>query len=274
MNVMKSDQEGTNAGYYMLLGARLDALSDRDVVDLMKETIDHGESRIIGHHNMHSLYLMHHDPKMREFYACADHIYIDGMALILLGRVLGLPLRQEDSATYLEFLPLLASEAARQQWRIFFLGAQVGVADAAAAKLRMRYPGIQFQTHHGHFNMQRGSEDNQRVLEAIKAYSPHIVMVGMGMPRQEEWVVENRGDITANIISTTGAIMDYVAGVKAAAPRWLRPLYMEWYYRLLTEPVRLWRRYLVEPWFVLGLIIRWHSLHARGATTTDFTNDD
>src|ERR1700680_97483 len=270
VNTVEFEQEVANKRSYLFLGARLDALSDLDVVHVILKTIERGESRIIGNHNMHSLYLWHHEPKMQTFYACADYAYIDGMLLTFLGRIFGLPLRRADSATYLEFLPCLARIAVEQQWRIFFLGARAGVADAAAEKLRKQYPGLQIQTHHGHFDLEQQSNDNQKVLSEINAYSPHILMVGMGMPRQEVWIAENRQHVKANIISSTGAIMDYIAGVKSAAPRWLRPLYLEWSSRLLTEPTRLWRRYLVEPWFLLRLIARRCVVGASQSVATHF----
>jgi N-acetylglucosaminyldiphosphoundecaprenol N-acetyl-beta-D-mannosaminyltransferase len=90
------------------------------------------------------------------------------------------------------------------------------------------------------------------VIVDINAYAPHILMVGMGMPRQELWILENRHDLRVNVIMPSGAIMDYIAGALPTPPRWLGPLGLEWCYRLLAEPARLSRRYMLEPWFVLG----------------------
>jgi N-acetylglucosaminyldiphosphoundecaprenol N-acetyl-beta-D-mannosaminyltransferase len=251
MTVEAVETKGANLPVLSLLGIRLHALSNADVVNLIGDTITNNQSRVVANHNMHSLYLWYREPRMREFFWLADYVHIDGMAVILLGQMAGLPLKREHRAAYLDFLPLLTAEAAQRGWRIFFLGSEPGVAETAAKKLRKQFPGLQIHTHHGHFNVDRFGVENQTVLSEIKAFAPHILMVGMGMPRQEAWILENRNEISANVICPTGAIMDYIAGVKATPPRWLGPLYLEWLYRLITEPKRLSRRYLIEPWFVL-----------------------
>jgi N-acetylglucosaminyldiphosphoundecaprenol N-acetyl-beta-D-mannosaminyltransferase len=94
-------------------------------------------------------------------------------------------------------------------------------------------------------------------MAQINAYAPHVLFVGMGMPRQEIWILDNQTSLNANAILPAGALMDYMAGEIPTPPRWLASLYLEWLYRLISEPARLWRRYLVEPWFVLGQVLRY-----------------
>jgi N-acetylglucosaminyldiphosphoundecaprenol N-acetyl-beta-D-mannosaminyltransferase len=244
-------RDGVRANSYFLSGIQMDALGDAGVVRLMEEMIATGESYVLGNHNMHSLYVWYHEPRMREFYSLADYVYIDGMLLILLGKIFGLPLKRKDRAACLDFLPSFAAQAAAHGWRIYSLGCEPGVGEKATERLRQLYPGLQIRTHHGHFNTEKLGAENQAVLSEINAYAPHLLMVGMGMPRQELWITQNRLELKANVITTTGATMDYIAGVKATPPRWLGPLYLEGFYRLITEPTRLFRRYLIEPWFVL-----------------------
>jgi N-acetylglucosaminyldiphosphoundecaprenol N-acetyl-beta-D-mannosaminyltransferase len=100
-------------------------------------------------------------------------------------------------------------------------------------------------------------------MAQINAYAPHVLFVGMGMPRQEIWILDNQTSLNANAILPAGALMDYMAGEIPTPPRWLASLYLEWLYRLISEPARLWRRYLVEPWFVLGQVLR-HQIKFRG----------
>jgi N-acetylglucosaminyldiphosphoundecaprenol N-acetyl-beta-D-mannosaminyltransferase len=239
-----------------LLGLKVNTLSDRDVVALITNEIRQGSHLVLGHHNSHSLYLWNREPKMRKFHAMADYILIDGMSLILLGRVVGLRLKRGHRATSLDFLPLLLPRAAREGWRIYYLGSRPGVAESGAAKLRAQYPELNLRTHHGYFNPAKSSEENREVLNDIRNYAPHILLVGMGMPRQEIWILENREEIAANVISPCGAHMDYIAGEIPTPPRWLALIYLEWLYRLASEPRRLWHRYLVEPWFLMMRIAR------------------
>jgi N-acetylglucosaminyldiphosphoundecaprenol N-acetyl-beta-D-mannosaminyltransferase len=257
-----------------LLGLRLSAMTKRDLLGAVADAIDHCARRVIANHNLHSLYLWCHEPKTREFYRSADYTEIDGMPLVLLGRLFGLPLRREHRTTNLDLLPMLLDEAARRRWRVFYLGSKPGVAERGARILRTRYPGLQISTHHGHFDTDRSGEDNKGVLTEIRQYAPDILMVGMGMPRQEIWILENREDIAAHAILCCGGLMDLVAGEIPTAPRWLGPLGLEWLYRLVSEPTRLWRRYLVEPWSVLLHLTRQYLKAGRPGGTAYTTTDD
>jgi len=146
--------------------------------------------------------------------------------------------------------------AARKAWRVFYLGSAREVSIKAADILRARFPGLYFRTHHGYFNAQFDSEPNKQVLAIIRDYRPHILFVGMGMPRQEQWIQENRSEIEANVILTSGATLDYIAGAKRMAPRWMGAIGLEWAFRLATEPRRLAHRYLVEPWGLVRAVVR------------------
>ena len=239
-----------------LLGIRIHALSKRELVDCVSKAIDGRTRHIIGNHNLHSLYMWFHEPQMREFYSLTDYTHIDGMSLVLLGRLLGLPLKREHRTGYVDLLPLLAKQAAEHEWRIFYLGSRPGVAEKAARMLRNRYAGLQIRTHHGHFNAEQSGAENQAVLAEINAYAPDVLMVGLGMPRQEVWVLQNQKDIAAHVVFCCGALMDYIAGEILTPPRWIGRLGFEWLYRLLSEPGRLWQRYLLEPWSVMGGLAR------------------
>ena len=239
-------------------GLTLNPLGDQDIVRLAGKAIESRARQIIGHQNLHGIYLWYHHAKMRNFYEAADYIHIDGMFLILLANLAGFPLRRRHRGTSLDFFPLLAPQAITNGWRIFYLGSRPGVAETAADNLRGRFPGLQIRTHHGHFNADKSAEDNQRVLAEIREYEPHILFVGMGMPRQEIWILENQKEIEANVIFPAGGFMDYMAGEISTSPRWLAAIYLEWLYRLFCEPARLWRRYLVEPWFVLAQVAKYY----------------
>jgi N-acetylglucosaminyldiphosphoundecaprenol N-acetyl-beta-D-mannosaminyltransferase len=90
------------------------------------------------------------------------------------------------------------------------------------------------------------------VVEAINAYRPDIVLVGMGMPRQEIWVLENQAKLGPCVTFTVGGAFDYEAGVQRPSPRWMGQVGMEWLFRLMVDPQRLFTRYCVEPWHLLG----------------------
>jgi N-acetylglucosaminyldiphosphoundecaprenol N-acetyl-beta-D-mannosaminyltransferase len=237
-----------------MLGTRFDALTMSQLHEVIFDSVQSGNRRIIANHNLHSIYLFHHDLEMRDFYSKAHAIHIDGMSLVYLARIFGYRVQREHRATYLDWVWPLIVECVRYQWRVFYLGGKPDIAEEAAKYLRHRFPELQLQTHHGYFA--RTVQENARVLEVIRCFRPNVLMVGMGMPLQEHWILENLSQIEANAILTAGACFDYIAGTVPSPPRWIGQIGLEWLFRLASEPRRLWRRYLLEPWYILGLILK------------------
>lgn len=231
-----------------------------DLIVAVEEAIASGRCSVIGNHNLHSISLYHRDGAMRSFCDSARYVFIDGMPIVFLGRMLGLPLRSAHRLTAVDWLPPLLKRAAGQGWRVFFLGARPGVAGRAADRLRSDVPGLQLEVHHGYFDQREGSPGNEGVLTRLGEYRPHLLIVGLGMPRQEDWIRRNRDRITVPVILNQGGFLDYFAGATRTPPRWLGPLGLEWLGRLACDPRRLAARYLVEPWSLLphlsGTLVR------------------
>jgi N-acetylglucosaminyldiphosphoundecaprenol N-acetyl-beta-D-mannosaminyltransferase len=174
------------------------------------------------------------------------------MGLVVLARLVGVPLNGPERVTYVDWLPLLFERAWERNWRIFYLGSKPGIADKAAEKLRRRFTGLQIATSNGYFDIE--GEENERVLQVIRKFAPNILLVGMGMPRQEKWILANWKSLDSVVTLPCGAALDYVAGEIPTPPRWAGRLCLEWLFRLISEPGRLWKRYLIEPWHILRLV--------------------
>jgi len=199
---------------------------------------------------------------MQRFYQKAQIIHIDGMPLIYIGRLLDYKLQKFHRVTYVDWVRPLMKLAQDSGWRVFYLGSKPGVAQRAAKILKAEFPGLELVTQHGYFSMD--GLENDTILNAIQLFQPHLLMVGMGMPRQEHWILENLAHIKANAIFTTGACFDYVAGEIPTPPRWMGRIGLEWSYRLLTQPSRLWRRYLIEPVHLIPWLWKdWMNLHTK-----------
>lgn len=243
-----------NPTAYSFLGVTVQDLTLDGLKALVRKAADGHGKCVVGHHNLHSLYIYHRDPTFRKFYGRADYVHIDGMPLVWVGKLLGYPLKRENRLTSVDWLAPVLTECAAKNLRVFFLGSKPGVARKAAAHFVAGIPDLQVETHHGYFDADVESPENEQVLRLINGYRPHVLMVGMGMPHQERWILENVDRIEASVTWSLGGFMDYFAGESPTPPRWMGRLGLEWLYRLLSEPRRLWRRYLLEPPFVLWLL--------------------
>ena len=239
-----------------LLGAAMDLVTAEAVLGRIAAAAAAGARTLIANHNLHSLYLMRRMPEMAALYARADLIEIDSRPLILWGRLLGLPTQGAHRCTYLDWREAFWRLAHEGKWRVFYLGGAPGVAEEAAGRLRARWPGAEIAVHHGYFDRGLGSVEDTAVVAQINAFRPQVLLVGMGMPFQEAWIARHYDALEAGAVLPVGAAFDYEAGVQTAAPRVLGALGLEWLFRLVTDPRRLFRRYLVEPWSLVGLAAR------------------
>ena len=247
--------QGTTIPVHEFVGIRIGAYDIASLTGRVASAVEGNEHIVVANHNLHSLYLCGRDAKLRAFHADADVTHADGMSIIALARVLGVPLRRQHRVTYVDWLGPLMQEAATRGWRVFSLGGWPGVFERAMTELQMRHPGLLIAGTHGYFDHTAGSADSAAVLARIAAFDPQVLLVGMGMPRQEHWVHDHRSALHANAILMAGAAMDYVAGVVPTPPRGAAAAGFEWAWRLAAEPTRLWRRYLIEPWHVLGMVV-------------------
>lgn len=216
------------------------------------EAVAAGAACRIANHNAHSIYLTKKNPEFASFFEAADLIEVDSTPLIFFTRALGLHSRPFHRCTYLDWRDHFWSVASRNQWRVFYLGGEPGVAAKAAERLSARYPGVQLSTRHGYFDMTPGSQENDAVVREISRARPQVLFVGMGMPRQEIWLQRNQHLLPPTVALSVGAALDYEAGVQCPAPRWMGRVGVEWLFRLVGDPRRLFYRYCVEPWSLIG----------------------
>lgn len=234
-----------------LLGEWVDLVRPEEVMALIRRRIAGRRRTVIANHNLHSLYLVSRDAGMRAFYDQAELVEVDSRPLVAVARLLGGRSRSFHRCTYLDWREHFWSLADRHGWRVQYVGGAPGVAAEAARRLSARYPGAVIDVLDGYFDMSRTGPANVAVVGRVRAFDPHVLFVGMGMPRQERWIAENLEALPRAVILSVGAAFDYEAGVQAAAPRWMGRAGLEWAYRLARDPRRMWRRYLVEPWALL-----------------------
>lgn len=236
-----------------LLGAEVDVVTPAEVMAFTAACVAQRRRAVVANHNSHSLHLVRKDPVMRALYERADLIEIDSVPMILWGRLLGAKVSRKHRCTYLDWREDFWRLARRHGWRVYHLGGEPGVGDRAQAAIEARFPGVSLRTHHGFFDP--SGPENEAVLADIAAFGPNVLFVGMGMPRQEAWIAANLDRLPGAVIFPLGAAFDFEAGAQMTPPRWTGRFGVEWLYRFLSQPKRLFGRYFVEPWSLLPLAL-------------------
>lgn len=239
-----------------IMGQPMDLMTGAQVLDWIQFAARGRRRAIVANHNLHSLYLVERHPDMADLYAMADLVQIDSMPLIKFAQLTGKPAGPEHRSTYLDWREQFWAMAQRYGLRVYYLGGEPGVATGAIRMMEMAYPDVRFGGRDGYFDIEAEGEENQSVLSAIRRFAPDILMVGMGMPRQEVWIAQNYRDLPPCVVMPVGAAFDYEVGMQKPAPRWMGEWGIEWLYRLCHDPRRLASRYLVEPWFLLKPALR------------------
>ncbi|WP_203332305.1 WecB/TagA/CpsF family glycosyltransferase [Planococcus beigongshangi] len=169
-------------------------------------------------------------------------VYIDGMGIIFSQKLLKLPVGQERIATT-DLFPALLKRANEQggRKRVYLLGSKGDTAERVKRNFMWKYPNVNFVgTHHGYFD----KKDSQSVISQINEKDVDILFVGFGNPEQEKWVDANYDDLKVTTIITCGGLFDYYSNNVKRAPLFLQKIGMEWLFRLLQEPRRLFKRYV------------------------------
>ncbi|MGM1017108.1 MAG: WecB/TagA/CpsF family glycosyltransferase [Actinomycetota bacterium] len=196
--------------------------------------------------NAHVCNLARQDDVFRDLLA-RSITYADGQSVVWGAKLLGGHLPERLATTDIAE-PILRAAAA-QDIPVYFFGAAEGVADAAAEKMRSRIPGLRLRTHHGYVS----ADAIDTVLDDIAAHGTGILFVGMGDPAQQLWVDRHRDRLPPAVL-TCGGLFDWLSGSNRRAPEWMIRAGLEWLWRLLIEPRRLAKRYLIgNPSFLLAL---------------------
>jgi len=231
-------------------------------VELFEEldgTIARDEREAMLNTNIHGIFLDHQNPWLRDLRNRARITYCDGAGIPFAGALLGLKLNRRLCIN--DFFWPLAAHCVERGYSMFFLGARPQVISQAAEKARQRYPRLLAGYHHGYFD--KAGPENEAVLEAINTAKPNLLLIGFGMPIQEQWVAQNLHRMAVNVVLVVGGFFDRLSGSLPAAPRWMSHNGLEWLYLSARRPRRFLFRYLLEnPWF-LGRVLVQRFRHQR-----------
>lgn len=180
------------------------------------------------------------DADYREVLNRADLCLADGMGLNIAGKLLSQPIRDNVNGT--DMFPLLCQRLASSDRKIFLLGARPGVVEDVEQWIDTHFPGTTVcGTRHGYFS----AEEESEIVASIRDSGAHLLLVAFGAPKQDLWIHRRLGELGVKVAIGVGGLFDFYSGRHARAPMWMRRVGLEWLHRLILEPRRLWKRYLI-----------------------------
>ena len=233
----------TQTAKFAVLGVRVDAVQIPDTVAILQNWIECRDAcHYVAVTGMHGVSEAQSDPAFRAALDAASLVVCDGMPLVWLGRLRGHDLRRR---VYGPELMQAFCNATGSRYRHFFYGGAQGVAQQLADVMQSRH-GIQIAGTYSPPFRPLTQEEDQEVVAMIEAARVDVLWIGLSTPKQERWMYEHRDKLTVPAVLGVGAAFDLNTGRLSQAPRWMRENGLEWFFRLWTEPRRLWRRYLVN----------------------------
>jgi exopolysaccharide biosynthesis WecB/TagA/CpsF family protein len=229
---------------FEVLGVQVRAVQTQDVVARTEKWIrSRSRCHTIAPTSMHGIVEAQHNPSFKEILNSTDAVVPDGMPLVWLGRRKGhhLPRRVYGPDLVLEF----CEKTAARGYRHFFYGGEPGVPERLAEALKHRFPTIEVCGTFSPPFRPLDPEEDKEIVSMISRAAPDVLWVGLGTPKQERWMHEHRDQLDVPVMVSVGAAFDILSGRRSQAPRWMREHGLEWLFRLLQEPRRLWRRYLI-----------------------------
>ncbi len=241
-----------------LLNASFHPLTTEETVDLVSRRIHAGERGYLCTVNVAILMMMRQDIRLQRFVENAAIVVADGEPLIWSSRLLARPL--PERVTGVDLVELLCARAAREGFGVYLLGAERSVVEKVATGLKQRHPGlIVAGVQDGYFS---GAQAEARA-RAVAESGARILVVAMGVPRQEHFLEEYWDRLGVEFAIGVGGSFDVLAGLRTRAPEIVQRVGMEWLFRLVQEPSRLWKRYLTTNAQFLYLMSRELLKHLR-----------
>jgi N-acetylglucosaminyldiphosphoundecaprenol N-acetyl-beta-D-mannosaminyltransferase len=244
--------------------ALVERTSFQETIDCLTEhAVSGGAPALVITANAQHIVLLDREPGLRDIYQDADMVVADGYSLVFAARFLGQ--RLPGRVPGVDLFQALCGRAAEHGLRVFLLGGRPGSAEMAASVIRKRFPEFQATTYCPPYGFEHSEYEMARVTRCIQDFRPDLLFVAFGSPKQERWIYEHGLSLGAAVSIGIGGSFEMVAGVVPRAPRWMQNIGCEWLYRLLLEPRRMWRRYLIGNIEFAWIILR--QLRGNGAHT-------
>jgi N-acetylglucosaminyldiphosphoundecaprenol N-acetyl-beta-D-mannosaminyltransferase len=243
--------DNPKTAYCLIGGIKVHKLSEEETLERITCLIEQGGAHYLTVVNAAKIVSAQSDEALREILHKADIVTADGMSVVWASHLLGEPLQQR--VTGIDLFERLIGSAAERQWSVYFFGAREEAVTKVVEVFKGRFPKLRLAGfRNGYFTPQ----ENQAIVEEIRRSRADLLFVAMGSPAQEKWIAANLQQTGAHFALGVGGSFDHLAGFVRRAPRWMQEAGLEWLHRLLLEPQRLWRRYLIGNTRFIWLVVK------------------
>jgi N-acetylglucosaminyldiphosphoundecaprenol N-acetyl-beta-D-mannosaminyltransferase len=238
-----------------ILGVQVSSITNANLLDAFSEAIAKKQFTQVAITPVNSIVAALKDEKVKEVYNASEYVLCDGMPVKWAASLLGTPIKER--ITGLDLLPDLIDLVAHKNFTVFLLGASPGVGEKLKQVILAKYPNIQIVgIYVPPFMKTFTAEENQKMVDAVNAVKPDIVLVSLTAPKQDLWIAQNRDVLKTFVCIGIGGAFEVMAGLAKRAPKWMHGAGLEWFYRFIQEPKRMFRRYFIEAPIFIPLVIK------------------
>ena len=236
-----------------LLNTFINNVTMSETVEAIEQMIAADKKSYVVAINVDVVMKIEADPYLKKIVDDADMVLVDGKPLVWISKLHGRPLKEKISGS--DLVPLLCEISAKKGYSIFIIGGKDGIAAQARQRLEQKLPGIRIAgTYAPPFGFENDQEELDKINRMISEAHPDLLIACFGCPKQEKWIYENIEKYDAKVSVCAGATVDFLAGNVKRAPKWMSEHGLEWFYRFVQEPRRMFRRYFVDDMKIIGLI--------------------
>ena len=241
-----------------LFGIEIDRVRMSDAVERVQDWVDNpdGKCHYVVTPNVDHTVLLQESAAMRDAYEDAELITADGFPVVMASKLLGRSLPERVTGADL-VTHVFDAHKSERKLRVFLLGAAPGVADQAAANIATKWSKVEVVgCYSPPMGFEKDDEENARITEMVRNSQADILVVGLGAPKQELWVHKHRDQLGSTVALCVGATIDFLAGERPRAPQWMQRFGLEWFFRMMSDPRRLVKRYARDARIFPQLFIR------------------
>ncbi|GIK21965.1 MAG TPA: WecB/TagA/CpsF family glycosyltransferase [Ignavibacteriaceae bacterium] len=229
-----------------IFGIKFSKVSYEEILDAIESTILNKKQTTICYANVNSINLSINDETIIQLLSEFNIVHPDGFGVFLSSKFLfgkdGFSFRQSGSDLYERII----EKSILNNWKLFIFGD----TDETLERIKYKYPGLSIVGKQNGYVF-----ENEQLLSEINNTKPDILIVGLGTPKQEDWIVKNKSDLIVNVIAAVGDGIKVFAGTKKRGPKFIQMIGLEWFVRFLYEPKRLWKRYFIGlPLFIFRIV--------------------